>query len=217
MTKFTKIAFDMDLDKVMADPADYGVSMLIYGILGKDNTEAFYKVLDSITAPEDAYLVLQTNRIDKNDKPYYDKLMEIAITEPKYAFSLLYQGKLNKDSILFNKALRNVSRNSVYANDLIKDNKISKSDVDMDLWKNLVYSAEKINPEISKGAKKVSAENSCWSFDEMLDNWEVTAECMDDDLREEIHSDLAPCTNEEFLEEYCVRHLEKFGEPFCIN
>lgn len=40
------------------------------------------------------------------------------------------------------------------------------------------------------------------------------AELMDDDLREEVHRDLAPCTWEEFAEEYARRHLERFGEEF---
>lgn len=35
---------------------------------------------------------------------------------------------------------------------------------------------------------------------------------MDDDLREDIHRDLAPCTDQEFLNEYAKRHAEKFGE-----
>lgn len=39
---------------------------------------------------------------------------------------------------------------------------------------------------------------------------------MDDDLREEIHADLAPCTDEEFLREYEKRHLEKYGSEFEI-
>ena len=40
---------------------------------------------------------------------------------------------------------------------------------------------------------------------------------MNDDLREEIHADLAPCSDQEFFDEYCKRHLEKFGDPFCVN
>ena len=39
---------------------------------------------------------------------------------------------------------------------------------------------------------------------------------MDDDLREEIHNEFAPCTNQEFLDEYSKRHETKFGEPFQI-
>ena len=37
---------------------------------------------------------------------------------------------------------------------------------------------------------------------------------MDDEIRESIHADLAPCTEEEFLEEYMRRHEERYGIPF---
>lgn len=39
---------------------------------------------------------------------------------------------------------------------------------------------------------------------------------MDDDLREEIHADMAPCNDEDFLREYEKRHFEKFGKEFEI-
>lgn len=34
------------------------------------------------------------------------------------------------------------------------------------------------------------------------------AQFMDDDVREQVHSDIAPCTDEEFLEEYLRRAPE---------
>lgn len=46
--------------------------------------------------------------------------------------------------------------------------------------------------------------------------FDAAVNLMDDDLREEIHNDLAPCTEEEFLREYEKRHLEKYGEEFQI-
>ena len=46
--------------------------------------------------------------------------------------------------------------------------------------------------------------------------YEVAVMMMDDELREAVHRDLAPCTDEEFLREYEKRHLEKFGEEFQI-
>lgn len=39
---------------------------------------------------------------------------------------------------------------------------------------------------------------------------------MDDEIRESIHADLAPCTEEEFLEEYMRRHEERYGIPFVV-
>lgn len=37
---------------------------------------------------------------------------------------------------------------------------------------------------------------------------------MDDDIREELHSEIAPCSKQEFLEAYAARHEEKYGEGF---
>ena len=39
---------------------------------------------------------------------------------------------------------------------------------------------------------------------------------MDDEIREAIHSDIAPCTEQEFVDEYCKRHFEKYGEDFNV-
>lgn len=35
--------------------------------------------------------------------------------------------------------------------------------------------------------------------------WDVVVDMMDDDIREAVHDDLAPCTEEEFLSEYLRR------------
>lgn len=37
---------------------------------------------------------------------------------------------------------------------------------------------------------------------------------MNDELREDISREFAPCSEEEFLREYERRHLEKYGEEF---
>ena len=39
---------------------------------------------------------------------------------------------------------------------------------------------------------------------------------MDDEIREELHNKLAPCTEEEFLEAYIEAHFQKYGEEFTI-
>lgn len=39
---------------------------------------------------------------------------------------------------------------------------------------------------------------------------------MDDELREELHREMAPCSNEEFLERYKEEHEKRFGEEFQI-
>lgn len=49
-----------------------------------------------------------------------------------------------------------------------------------------------------------------------LVDFEAAVMLMDDDLREEIHEDMAPCGEQEFLDEYIRRHAKKFGEEFAI-
>lgn len=44
--------------------------------------------------------------------------------------------------------------------------------------------------------------------------FDVAVNLMDDELREEIHADLAPCTDQEFFNEYVKRHEKKFGEEW---
>ena len=39
---------------------------------------------------------------------------------------------------------------------------------------------------------------------------------MDDEIREDVHYDLAPCTDEEFLAEYQRRHVAKYGTELVI-
>lgn len=55
----------------------------------------------------------------------------------------------------------------------------------------------------------------------MLNNTEVYFDAcvalMDDDIREELARELAPCTEQEFLDAYIERHAAKFGgEDFTI-
>lgn len=37
---------------------------------------------------------------------------------------------------------------------------------------------------------------------------------MDDEIRERVHAEKSPCTDEEFLSAYMQAHEETFGEPF---
>ena len=46
--------------------------------------------------------------------------------------------------------------------------------------------------------------------------YEAAVMLMDDEIRESVHADLAPCSEEEFLTEYMKRHEEKYGMPFII-
>ena len=49
-----------------------------------------------------------------------------------------------------------------------------------------------------------------------MEYFNAAVQLMDDELREQIHAELAPCTDEEFLREYERRHFEKFGSRFVI-
>jgi len=51
---------------------------------------------------------------------------------------------------------------------------------------------------------------------EYPENWDAIVNLMDDDIREEIHNDLAPCGNMIFLTAYCEAHRTKYGEDFEI-
>lgn len=57
--------------------------------------------------------------------------------------------------------------------------------------------------------KKVMLNNEVVDFEECVMR-------MDNDLREEIHEDMAPCGEQEFLDEYVRRHAEKFVQEFTI-
>ena len=47
--------------------------------------------------------------------------------------------------------------------------------------------------------------------------WDQITDFMDEDLREEVHIDMAPCPPLDFLKEYSRRHLDKFGEEFTVE
>lgn len=46
--------------------------------------------------------------------------------------------------------------------------------------------------------------------------FETAVNMMDDEIREELHSELAPCSEVEFLETYMERHEQKYNEEFEI-
>ena len=46
--------------------------------------------------------------------------------------------------------------------------------------------------------------------------YDAAVQLMDDEIREELHRELAPCSDEEFLTSYMERHEQKYGVPFVI-
>lgn len=47
--------------------------------------------------------------------------------------------------------------------------------------------------------------------------FETAVNYMIDEIREDVHNDIAPCTEQEFINEYSNRYFEKFGEKFIFN
>ena len=53
---------------------------------------------------------------------------------------------------------------------------------------------------------------------EIIDSglYDAAVALMDDEIREQIHAEMAPCSPVEFLTEYMKRHEEKYGVEFVI-
>lgn len=47
-------------------------------------------------------------------------------------------------------------------------------------------------------------------------DFEAAVNLMDDEIREALHTELAPCTEQEFFDAYCKAHEDKYGEEFAI-
>lgn len=52
---------------------------------------------------------------------------------------------------------------------------------------------------------------------ETILDMDTIANYMDDEIREQVHNEMAPCGEQEFIDRYCELHKEKFGEEFEIN
>lgn len=47
-------------------------------------------------------------------------------------------------------------------------------------------------------------------------DFDVCVNMMDDEIRESIHADMAPCGEQEFIDRYCQLHFDKYGEKFQV-
>lgn len=45
-------------------------------------------------------------------------------------------------------------------------------------------------------------------------DFDAAVNLMDDELREQIHNEMAPCSQQEFFDRYAVAHYERFGEEW---
>lgn len=48
-------------------------------------------------------------------------------------------------------------------------------------------------------------------------NYEAAVQLMDDEIREELHRELAPCEDQEFFTAYEKAHAKKFGEEWELS
>jgi hypothetical protein len=48
-------------------------------------------------------------------------------------------------------------------------------------------------------------------------DFDAAVNLMDDEIREELHMKLAPCTDQEFLTAYEKAHYQKYQEEFEVN
>lgn len=48
-------------------------------------------------------------------------------------------------------------------------------------------------------------------------DFNVALSLMDDELREKVHMELAPCTEQEFFDTYAKAHEEKYGEEWILS
>jgi len=49
------------------------------------------------------------------------------------------------------------------------------------------------------------------------DEWDAVVEMMDDEIRERLHIELYPCSNQEFFDAYAAAHSEKYGEQWELD
>lgn len=47
-------------------------------------------------------------------------------------------------------------------------------------------------------------------------NFDAAAYMMDDDIRMDLHLEMAPCSKQAFFDAYCRAHREKYGEEFTV-
>lgn len=45
-------------------------------------------------------------------------------------------------------------------------------------------------------------------------NFEAAVNFMDDEIREMLHGEIAPCTDQEFFDAYCKAHEDRFDEEW---
>jgi hypothetical protein len=85
----------------------------------------------------------------------------------------------------------------------------------LDIYGNTVYNKTiEINQiQITEGLKMAMVINK--NGTEI--NFDAAVALMDDDIREDLSMELAPCTDQEFFSAYESRHEEKYGEEWELS
>ena len=47
-------------------------------------------------------------------------------------------------------------------------------------------------------------------------DFDTAVALMDDELREELHAEIAPCDEQKFIDAYCEKHFAKYGKEFTV-
>lgn len=77
---------------------------------------------------------------------------------------------------------------------------------------------KQLNNRYRAGAVITGRKDKKMTAKEIIDTglFETAVNMMDDEIREELHRELAPCSEVEFLEAYMERHEQKYNEEFEI-
>ena len=66
------------------------------------------------------------------------------------------------------------------------------------------------------GAEMINEQNVINQYGKEL-NFAAAVNLMDDDIREQLHGELAPCTNQVFFDAYVKAHEEKYSEAWVLD
>ena len=158
--------------------------------------------------------MIESTRGEYMATPQYDR-------ENTRRINLKLNNKTDKDIIDWLNAKKDTEGIQGYLKRLIREDmkgagtmKYAVKEEYTDLWGEEVRTLTEDEIEmIARGWEK--------TVEEVIDqlepvNYESAVALMDDDIREEVHADLAPCSDAAFLWEYCKRHQAKYGRPFEI-
>lgn len=79
------------------------------------------------------------------------------------------------------------------------------------------YALAKMRADLTKGMKMERSSIIKNQHGVEIDMEAAANNMMDDDLREKLHAELAPCTKQKFFSAYAKAHLKKFGEEWELN